>query len=222
MGAGVLELEARELQVVRALDGGERDREILDREPGRVECRDLLVGAPTFGRAGQHCAELRDVAFGHEPRVDGVRELAAVGGLLPVVREEAATQQLPVGRLRLAGAVGAHQRHVLAGPERPLGQQHLVAGRHGHQQVGGQNLIGRRRDARAELLRDRSGAGGVDVPQEHVAAARGERARGRAAVHAGAHDGGRRRIGAAERLGGKHRRRARAKRRHRRGVEDCP
>src|SRR5699024_9525295 len=35
------ELEARQIELVGSFEGGQRDREILDREPGRVEHRDL-------------------------------------------------------------------------------------------------------------------------------------------------------------------------------------
>ena len=49
-----LEVDPRQVELARALVGGDRDREILDREPGRVEDRDLLVRAAALRLAGQH------------------------------------------------------------------------------------------------------------------------------------------------------------------------
>ena len=63
-----------------------------------------------------------------------------------------------------------------------------------------------------ELPSSRLGPRGVDVPDRHGPPARDERARGRAAVDAGADHGRIRRVGTAERLRSEHRRGARAQR----------
>jgi hypothetical protein len=67
------------------LERDERDREVLDREAGRVERRDLVVRAPPLGVAREHRAELRDVVARRETRLDSMRGLAAVGSLFAVV-----------------------------------------------------------------------------------------------------------------------------------------
>ena len=84
----------------RALERRERDREILDREPGRVEDRDLVGVRPARRRSRRARAERRSRRPAHEPRLDGVRELAAVARLLPVVAEETRPRELAGRRSR--------------------------------------------------------------------------------------------------------------------------
>src|SRR5262245_65558568 len=115
IAARVLELKGGQVEVVLALDRGECDREVLDREPGRVERRDLDVRLPSVRVSGQHSAELRHSAALELACLDRVHMLAVVARLLPVVREDPCAQQLVAGALRLGRACGTHQAHVLAG-----------------------------------------------------------------------------------------------------------
>ena len=55
----MLELDLRQVELGRALHRRERDREVLDREAGRVEERDLGVVAAAVLGAGEHRAERR-------------------------------------------------------------------------------------------------------------------------------------------------------------------
>src|SRR4029453_6478089 len=75
--------------------------------------------------------------------------------LLPVVAEDVVAGELLHRDLRLAGAIGSHQRDVLPRSQRSLGKEHFVAGRDGDEEVGGDRLLTRRGHARAELLRRR-------------------------------------------------------------------
>ena len=52
-----LDVDRREVEPVRTLERRERDREILDREPGRVEDGDLLVALPADRVARENRAE---------------------------------------------------------------------------------------------------------------------------------------------------------------------
>src|SRR4249919_1879068 len=83
-----LELKRRQVELGLVLDGGERDREVLDREAGRVERRDLVVALPPGGGAVEHSAELGDPAPLELAGFDRVHELAVMAGLLPVVGED--------------------------------------------------------------------------------------------------------------------------------------
>src|SRR5881397_1122383 len=85
IAARALELKRRQVQVVGALHRGEGNCEVLDREPGRVERRDLLVGLPPLRVAGKHGAELGHAAPLELPGLDRVDELPVVARLLPVV-----------------------------------------------------------------------------------------------------------------------------------------
>ena len=67
------------------LDGRECDRENLNREPGRVEYRDLLVALSSQSVACEDGAEFGHLRSLRQPRRDGVYELAVVACLLPVV-----------------------------------------------------------------------------------------------------------------------------------------
>src|SRR5437588_5760402 len=53
---GVLEVERREVQLVCALGRCERDGEVLDREAGRVEDRDLAPRLPAGRLSHENCA----------------------------------------------------------------------------------------------------------------------------------------------------------------------
>ena len=79
-------------------------------------------------------------------------------------------------------------------------------------EVGAERLRPGCCDLTAELRGSRFGPRGVEVPDRHRPPARDERARGRAAVDAGADHGRTRRVGTAERLRSEHRRGARAQR----------
>ena len=75
-----------------------------------------------------------------EPKQMFRRELAAVARLLPVVAEEVRATELVHRDLRLPGTVGAHQRDVLAEPQRARGVQHRRTGRDGDDDVGAERL----------------------------------------------------------------------------------
>jgi hypothetical protein len=131
-------------------------------------------------------------------------------------------RELGSGRLGLTRTVRAHQRDVLAGPQRPFAQKHRVARGHGHEQICGECVLEGGRDVGSELLGDATRALVVDVPDADRAAAREKGARRGPAVHTGPDDCGRRSVATAERLRREHRRRARAERRDRRCVEHGP
>ena len=54
--------------------GGFRDREILDREPGRVEQRDVARATAAVGLSHQHCAQVGDVVTSDDAGIDGAGE----------------------------------------------------------------------------------------------------------------------------------------------------
>ena len=138
---------------------------------------------PTGGGACEHVADLRHVGLGDEPRFDGVRQLAAVARLLPVVAEEVSTLELGACNLCLAWAVGAHQRQMLPGAERACREQHLVAGRDRDDDVVRERLLERACYAAAELPRHLLGPRAVHVPDLDRTTARHERSCGSASVH---------------------------------------
>jgi hypothetical protein len=79
-----LERERRQFELVGAFHGGECDRQVLNREPCRVEHGHFVLTSASFGIAGQHRAELSDV-FALEPaRLERVNELPVVARLLGV------------------------------------------------------------------------------------------------------------------------------------------
>ena len=117
------------------------------------------------------------------------RQLPAVARLLPVVTEETCARELLDGHLRLAGAVGAHQRDVLARPQRAGAVEHLRPGGDRDHGVAGECLRERPGDPCAELLRDGGPSDHVDVPEERRDTARGEHARRLGPVDATADDG---------------------------------
>ncbi len=146
-------------------------------------------------------------------------ELAVVAGLLPVVAEDACAGELGDLDLGLAGAVGAHQAHVLSRPQAPRVQHRLQPRGHRHEQVGRERLLPRARGARADAPRSLGRPARVDVPEEHVAPPGDERRRRGRAVDACADDRGRGRVRLAERLRRQHRGRPRPQRGHGGRVE---
>src|SRR6266480_499631 len=183
-----LELKGREIQPVLALDRGEGDREVLDREARRVEGRGLLVSPTPLRLTGENRAELGHAASLEPAGLDRVHELAVVARLLPVVGENPAAQQLVDGDLSLARTVRAHEAHVLTGTERALREQHFMPGRDGHQEVGRERL-GKPDRLCNSLLRSKLGGGAlraflIDVMKENVSSAREERPGGCNAVDA--------------------------------------
>ena len=113
-------------------DARDRDREVLDREPGRVEHRrvvgDSRPGASPASTAPSCVTSLAVDQAG----LDGMREVSRVACLFPLVAKQPQSRAGPLGSdllpvvaeprrgelrgrdLGLAGAVGAHQAHVLA------------------------------------------------------------------------------------------------------------
>ena len=117
--ARALELDRRQVERRRLAHRGQRDREVLDREPRRVEKRDLVLAGPSGRVSGEHVAELGDVVPSKHARRDCRGKLAAVARLFLVVAEDPGPGQLLDGHLGLTRAVGAHEGHVLAGTQRP-------------------------------------------------------------------------------------------------------
>ena len=179
----------RQVELGRSLDGGERDREILNREAGRVEHRDLVFAAASFRGSGEHVSELRCIGSRDASGFDGVRKVAVVRRLLPVVAEDADARELLDRDLGLARAVGAHEAHVLPRTERTLREDRLTPGSHGDDDRRRERL-GARDNRRADFVGDRAGARLVDVVHDDAPPARGERSRDGTAVHAGADHGG--------------------------------
>ena len=146
-----LEAEARQVELVDALERRQRDREVLDREAGRVEDRDSSAerrpSAAPASTAPSSVTSARSSSAG----LHRVGDVAAVARLLPLVGEDADARELLDCDLLLAGPVGAHQRRVLARCERAFGQQHLATRRDGDDEVGGKCLFAGGSDVRAEL-----------------------------------------------------------------------
>ena len=105
--------------------------------------------------AGQHVAQLRHVVARDCTGLDRVREVAVVRRLHPVVAEHAHAREFLDRDLGLARTVGAHEAHVLAGLERPCGEDRL-ARRRDRDDDGRRERLFARRNARAELVRDRA------------------------------------------------------------------
>src|SRR5690242_7720019 len=82
------DLGGRDRALPPCLDDGHRDRQVLDREPGRVEERDRLLPAAPARLAGEDGAEIGDDAAADLSPRDRARELAPGGRLLPLVAEE--------------------------------------------------------------------------------------------------------------------------------------
>ena len=71
------------------------ERQVLDREAGRVEQRDLVGAGAPVRRAGEDGAELGHVVARDEAGLDRAGQLAAVAGLRPLVAEEPAARRPP-------------------------------------------------------------------------------------------------------------------------------
>ncbi len=169
---------------VVAAQHGERHRQILNREPGRVEDGDLLGAAAALGGSVEHRTELGHGLAREGARLDGVHELAVVARLLPVVAEDANARQLLDCDLGFPGAVRAHQAHVLAGPERAGTVDELVARRHRRHQVGSQRFLATRSDRGTQVVGRNAGTLRVDVPEQRLVSASHERAGRRPPVDA--------------------------------------
>ena len=118
----------------------------------------------------------------------------------------------------LPGPVGAHEADVLPGPQAPGREEDLAARRDRRDDARCERLLPRGGHRGAQLAGHLGGADGVRVPQEHLPAARQERARHRPAVDAAADDGGGPVLG-GERLGREHRGRSGAERGQRARIQ---
>jgi len=76
--ADYLQVERRELQFVRSLERNERNRKILDREPGRIEDGDVFRRPATLGRSREDVPKLRYVVTTENAGFDGVNEIAVM------------------------------------------------------------------------------------------------------------------------------------------------
>ena len=200
-----------------ALERGDRDREILDREPGRVEGRDLVAPRPARRprrRAPRRAASRRSRST--SPASTACDELAAVARLLPVVAEDARRARARDARSRPCPGPSAPIRLTCwPGPERALAEQR-PRGPASPSRAGRRRAPPRasRATAQPSSSAARPRARRVDVPERDVAAAREERPRRRAPVHAGADHRRGRGVGAPERLRREHRGRAGPQRGH--------
>src|ERR1700738_4436627 len=77
------------IELVGLCECQDRDREVLDRETGGGEERDVPIGEPTVRLADQHLAELCDISTSEQPRLHGLSQFATVAGLFPVVTKQA-------------------------------------------------------------------------------------------------------------------------------------
>ena len=202
-----------------------------------VESKIVISSAdsPPGRLAGEHRAELSHVFARDQAGLDGVRRGRPSGSPAPSRRRTGACASVPLaaggaacsarelcgGDLRLPGAVGAHQAHVLARGERAVVEEHL-RGRASPSPRCPPRAPPR---ARPPPLAPRSSAArarplGIEVPDRDLPAAREERPRRGAAVDARADHGGRPRVVPGERLGGENGSRAGSQRRHGTRVED--
>src|SRR5512132_4351257 len=76
IAARALELKCRQVQLVGAFHRGEGDGQVLDREAGRVEGRDLIVGLPALSVTREHYAQLGNAAALEPACFDRVHDLA--------------------------------------------------------------------------------------------------------------------------------------------------
>jgi hypothetical protein len=79
--------QALEIELVGLCQRGARDRQILDREAGRVEEGDVARAPPSFGLSCEDEPDVRDAIAGHDPGSDSGCQLAAVTCLLEGVYE---------------------------------------------------------------------------------------------------------------------------------------
>ena len=198
------ELEDRQAQLVGAVRGGEGDRQILDREPGRVERRDLVGSSrgPAPLRRAPRRARSRRLGS-DDAGVDGVGELAAVARLLPVVAEE--REPAPARRSPprpCPGPSAPISETCWPAPSVPSASSTSWPGVTVTTRSAARAASSEAATSAPSSAADSCGALGVDVPQRDLPAAGEERLRGRAAVDARTDDRGRPR-----------RRRARASRR---------
>ena len=209
-------------QVAHVRERGDRDREILDREPGRVEGRDLVGARPALGSSPASTAPSSvDLVRADEARLDRVRPARRRGLPAPSRRRRCASARARRARSRPCPGPSAPIRLTCwPGRSAPSREEHARARRHRHDEVGRERLVrrARRLERRARSAAPRARAR-VDVPERDASAAREERPRRRAAVDAGSDHGRGRGVGAPERLRREHRGGARAERRHGAGVE---
>ena len=76
-----LDGDRRKVEVAGLLECQDGDREVLDREPGGVEERDVPIGEPTARLADQHLAEFCDICTSERARLHGLSQFASVAGL---------------------------------------------------------------------------------------------------------------------------------------------
>ena len=139
------QVDARQIdQGIHLFECRDRDREVLDREPCRVEHGDLVVAPAPRGRRppGPRRARSRRRDRGRPPRR---RARARLRGLPAPSRHRRrglgrARRKLP----RPSRAVRAHQADVLPGPEPARLEHDLAARRHGDDEVGRQRVLARR------------------------------------------------------------------------------
>ena len=134
-------------------------REILDREPGRVEQRDVAGASAAVRVSHENGAEVGDVVATDHAGIDGTGELTAVARLLPVVAEEVRAAEFLDGDLGLSGPVGSHQRDVLARLERARGIEDVGARGHRDHDLARERLRSIRCNASTEPFRNELGAG---------------------------------------------------------------
>ena len=139
-----LERDRAHLDLSCALDAGDRDRQVLNRETRRVEDGDLVPGLPPRRLPGEHSTDLSHIFTPDQAGLDRVGDVSRMAGLLPIVAKQAharvllraaagcmrSARELCGGDLRLPGAVGAHQAHVLPGREGAVLEEHGVPGSH--------------------------------------------------------------------------------------------
>ena len=187
---GDSEVDLRQVELVRDLVGGERDREVLDREPGRVEHRDLVGRAAPgrlAGRAPRRARSRRSRAT--QAGLDRVREVAGVARLPPVVAEDRARGPArPTAISLLSGPSAPIRLTCWPGRSEPSRKSTCLPGVTVDDDVGRERLVLRVGDVRAQLARGGLGARAVDVEDRDLPAAGEERPRHRLAVHAGADD----------------------------------
>jgi hypothetical protein len=177
---------------------GDCDRQVLDRQAGRVEERDLLRPAPSFRPAEDDVADLRHPVAVDPTCGDGAGQLPASRGLRPVVAEEHAALERRMLELRLAPGVGSQGRDVLAGPQVGFVDNRRGAWRHRDHHVLGRRLGAIPRTP-SELGSERIRHVRADVRADAGAIAGGHQAAcRRRSVHATADDPHRLGVGGAE------------------------
>src|SRR5207244_4346876 len=77
-----LQADDGRIELAGAFHRGERDREILNREPGRVEDGDVPVRCPSVGTTDEDVTELRHGVTRDRTGLDRVDEISVVTRLL--------------------------------------------------------------------------------------------------------------------------------------------